>query len=91
MNPMKWMIMAALAAALCLWSCYKPYHPGKSDSEWAADNEACQKSVWEGIRDDPGRYTYDHFDEMRLVRECMEEKGWKWKRTDMFRSKSESE
>ena len=91
-NPMKskWTIIAASAALVCLGACtYKPYHPEKSDHEWAVDHEACEKSVWEGIRDEPGRDTYDEYDGMRLIRQCMKEKGWQWERTDWFRFKSD--
>jgi len=61
-----------------LISCtHKPYHPEKIDREWAIDNSACEKSVREDVRYNPD--TYDIYDEMRMIRECMQDKGWRWK------------
>ncbi len=72
-----------LAISMVMTSCtHKPYHPIKSEREWTIDNEDCQQSVREGIRDEPD--TYDNFDEMRLINKCMKDKGWRWERTDLF-------
>lgn len=82
-----WLAMAAMAAVVV--SCtHKPYHPEKSDREWAIDHEDCEKRVREDIRDEPD--TYDAFDEMRLIRQCMKEKGWQWERTEWWRFWSQS-
>jgi hypothetical protein len=73
----------ALAISLASASCtHKAYHPTKSDREWTIDHQACEVFVREGIRDEPD--TFDDFDEMRLIRQCMKDKGWKWERTDLF-------
>ena len=78
-----WLSCLTLAISLASASCtHQPYHPTKSEREWAIDNEACQVWVREGIRDDPD--TYDDFDEMRLIRQCMKDKGWRWERTDLY-------
>lgn len=76
------------AASLVSVSCtHKPYHPTKSDREWTIDHEACEVWVREGIRDEPD--TYDTFDEMRLIRKCMKDKGWQWERTEWFKPRKE--
>ena len=80
----RFLLIAAVAVGLAASCTHKPYHPDKSDRQWAADNADCEKSVREGVRDEP--YAYDMFDEMRLIRRCMQEKGWQWERTDWFRS-----
>lgn len=75
--------MLALAMVLLPMGCtYKPYHPTKSEREWTIDHKACEEWVREGIRDEPD--TYDDFDEMRLIRRCMTNKGWQWERIDWF-------
>ncbi len=61
---------------------YKTYHPSKSDREWASDHKICEKWVRESIRDEPD--TYDNFDEMKLIKECMRKKGWRWERSGLF-------
>jgi hypothetical protein len=61
---------------------HKPYHPVKSEKEWTADHEACEKWAREGIRDEPD--TYDAMDEMKMIKHCMKQKGWTWKRTGLF-------
>jgi hypothetical protein len=82
-NGFVWLALTALAIFLVSASCtHKPFHPTKSDREWTIEHEACEKWVREGIRDDPD--TYDNFDEMRLIRQCMKDKGWQWERTDWF-------
>lgn len=85
-NNLSWMVFLVLAISIASSSCtHKPYHPNKSEREWTIDNEDCQQSVREGIRDEPD--TYDNFDEMRLIRQCMKDKGWQWERTDLFNFK----
>ena len=54
---------------------------------YTTDHEACEVWVREGIRDDPD--TYDNFDEMRLIRKCMKDKGWQWERTEWFKPRQE--
>ena len=76
----RFLLMTAFAVCIAASCTHKPYHPEKSDREWAADHEACEQSVREGVRDEP--YAYDDFDEMRLSRRCMREKGWQWERTN---------
>ena len=81
----RWIILlAVLWVAGCT---HRPYHPTKSDREWAIDHEACEIAVRSGIRDEPAGY--DVYDEMRLIKACMREKGWRWKRTELFKPRAE--
>ena len=81
-----WLACLTLAIPLALASCtHKAYHPTKSDREWTIDHQACEVFVREGIRAEPD--TFDDFDEMRLIRQCMKEKGWQWERTELFNFK----
>ena len=83
-NLNTWLFLMVLIASFIATACtHKPYHPNKSDREWTIDHEACQRWAREGIRDDPD--TYDYNDEMRMVRQCMKQKGWQWERTDLFK------
>ena len=83
-------VLTALAIVLLGLSCtHKPYHPTKDDRQWAIDHKFCEKWAREGIRDDPD--TYDHFDEMRIIRECMKRKGWQWERTSLFNFSKETD
>lgn len=75
---------AALMTAACT---HRPYHPTKSDRQWAVDHEECEKSVLTEIREEPAGY--DEFDEMKMIKACMKAKGWRWKRTGLFRSRAE--
>jgi hypothetical protein len=72
-------VMTSMMMMACI---QRPFHPTKSEREWTSDHQACERSVREGIRDDPD--TYDNFDEMRLIRQCMRDKGWRWERTSLF-------
>ncbi len=67
---------------------HKPVHPTKSEREWAADHKACEQWVREGIREDPD--VYDNLDEMKMIKRCMQQKGWTWERSDWFKLKKES-
>jgi hypothetical protein len=71
--------MASVTIVACI---QRPVHPTKSQREWTSDHAACEKSVREEIRVDPD--TYDNFDEMRMIRKCMQDKGWRWERTSLF-------
>ena len=75
-------LLAFMCAALAAGCTHKPVHPTKNEREWTLDHQDCEKWVREGIRDDPD--TYDRFDEMRLINQCMKEKGWQWERTSLF-------
>jgi hypothetical protein len=78
-----WLAYLALAISMVLPSCtHKAYHPTKSEREYTIDHQVCEVFVREGIRQDPD--TYDRFDEMRLIRQCMKDKGWQWERTDLY-------
>ena len=82
-NKTAWFVFAALMMSLALVSCtHKPYHPTKTDREWTIDHEACEVSVRESIRSEPD--TYDYLDEMKMIKNCMKEKGWQWERTGLF-------
>lgn len=67
---------------------HKPVHPTKSEHEWGADHKACEQWAREMIRDEPD--SYDDLDEMKMIKSCMQRKGWKWERADWFKSKTES-
>lgn len=89
-NRILWLSILAWGISLLSTSCtHKPYHPTKGEREWAIDHEACERWAREGIRDEPD--TYDHMDEMKMIRECMKKEGWKWERTSLFDFKKESE
>lgn len=80
-----------VAASILLSACtHKPFHPTKTEREWTIDHQACEMSVRADIRSDPD--TYDAMDEMKMIKRCMQEKGWRWERTDLFNyKKSEDE
>jgi hypothetical protein len=60
---------------LCLIGCgHQLQHPTKPRSQWAADNTECEKIVRKAIREAPGEYGV--YDEIRLIKRCMKEKGW---------------
>lgn len=80
--------MTALVFSMMSTACtHKPYHPNKSNREWATDHQACERWAREGIRDEPD--TYDAMDEMKMIRQCMRQKGWQWERTDLFKPRDE--
>jgi hypothetical protein len=82
-KPLLFLLLPVLAISLLSAACtYKPVHPNKTDREWTSDNEDCQQSVREALRDEPD--TYDNFDEMRLINQCMKAKGWQWERTNLI-------
>jgi hypothetical protein len=82
-KPIVGLLSGGVVMLLVAMGCtHKPVHSTKSEREWANDHKACEKWVREGIRDDPD--TYDNFDEMRLIRQCMKDKGWRWERTSLF-------
>ncbi|GAB6907190.1 hypothetical protein JCM12296A_30270 [Desulfosarcina cetonica] len=79
------MIWLPLAAAACigLLACtHRPYHPDKPDRAWASDHADCEVAVRTEIRDEPA--AYDQFDEMKMIKACMKEKGWRWERASWF-------
>lgn len=53
------------------------WHPHKDQSEWARDHAECEEIIRGGIRENPE--SYDTLDEMKLIRSCMEKKGWRKK------------
>jgi len=76
-----------LGLALFIGGCtHKPVHPTKSERDWAVDHTFCEEWAREGIRDDPD--TYDAMDEMKMINQCMKQKGWTWERTPWFKSKT---
>lgn len=78
-----WMALAVFGAAVFPSSCtHKPYHATKHEKEWTIDHQACERSVRDVIREEP--YTYDQFDEMRMIDACMKDQGWQWERTALF-------
>ncbi len=76
-------VLSSIVMTAWIFACtHSPTHPTKSEREWTRDHEACERSVREGIRTEPD--TYDIYDEMRLIRQCMRDKGWQWERTNLF-------
>lgn len=57
------------------------HHPTKYKTEWFADHNACEIKVRKLIREDPHPQGYDEMDEMKLIENCMKEKGWQRKLT----------
>lgn len=86
-----WIVAAVTAIAIGALSCtHRPVHPTKSELEWASDHKACEVWAREVVRDDP--VTHDDLDEMKMIKICMQEKGWRWERTGrlwFFKSDSE--
>ena len=79
----------ALLLLLPIGACtHKPVHPTKSDREWAADHKACETWAREMVRDEPD--SYDNLDEMKMIKSCMQQKGWTWERNDWFKFKKET-
>jgi hypothetical protein len=61
------------------------YHPTKPRSEWAKDHRECEREVRDIIRDDPDMYDvgFDRgyeisyrTEEQRMIKMCMQRKGW---------------
>lgn len=50
------------------------WNPNKDQSEWAQDHADCEEIIRAGIRENP--VTYNAVDEVKLIRSCMEKKGW---------------
>jgi hypothetical protein len=72
------MIILLLFLLIASTGCYRRmYHPTKNRSQWAADHAECEKMVRESIREAPD--AYDYKDEHRLIRKCMQKKGWRFK------------
>ncbi len=51
------------------------WHPSKDRSEWSKDHAECEQIIRDGVRDNP--QAYDTMDEMKLIKSCMEKKGWR--------------
>ncbi len=50
-------------------------HPSKDQSEWGTDHAECERIVRDGVRPNPE--AYDTATEMRLIKTCMQKKGWR--------------
>ena len=50
-------------------------HPTKDRSEWGKDHAACEQIIRQGVRENPE--SYDTLDEMKLIKSCMQKKGWR--------------
>jgi hypothetical protein len=46
----------------------------KPQSQWGADHAECEKSIRKGLSESPE--AYDASQEMRLIKICMQKKGW---------------
>ena len=53
------------------------WHPTKDQSEWSRDHAECEEIIRSGIRENPE--SYNVVDEVKLIRSCMEKKGWRKK------------
>lgn len=89
MQPRHLLIIVSAATVMAAACTHRPYHPTKSDREWATDHKACEISVRTEIRDAEAPSTYDAMDEMRMIKACMKTKGWRWKRTELFKSRKD--
>ena len=49
-------------------------HPTKDRSEWGQDHAECERLIRKGVRENPE--SYDTLDEMKLIKSCMQKKGW---------------
>lgn len=65
------LLSAILAAAGCRTG---TRHPTKDRSEWGRDHAECEQIIRKGIRENPD--SYGTLDEMKLIRSCMQKKGW---------------
>ena len=68
------MLSAILIAAGCRTG---TWHPSKERSEWGKDHAECERIIRDGVREDP--QSYDTLDEMKLIKNCMQKKGWRHK------------
>lgn len=79
-----WISVVVTVTWIAALSCtHQPVHPTKSEREWAADHQACQVWAREVVRSEPD--THDQYDEMKMIRACMKEKGWRWEQTGLLR------
>jgi hypothetical protein len=78
------LLAITLALPVFIGACtHKPVHATKSEREWAVDHDACEKWARDIIRDAPD--SYDYLDEMKMIKSCMQQKGWTWERTHWFK------
>ncbi len=75
----KIMILPVFCCVLLSGCMSQIHHPTKYKTEWFADHDACEKKVRKLIRQDPHPQGYDKMDEMKLIENCMKEKGWQRK------------
>ena len=72
------LLVFTVSAILTIASCSTgTWNPSKEKSEWGKDHAECEKIIRDGIRDNP--QSYDTLDEVKLIRSCMEKKGWRKK------------
>ena len=65
-----------LGALLVIAGCRTgTWHPSKDRAQWTKDHEECESIIREGIREHPD--AYDTLDEMKLIKSCMQKKGWR--------------
>lgn len=68
-------VVLIIMAVMSIAGCGKQLKlPTKSHSEWSKDNKASEEQVRVMMREGPA--TYDPGHEIRLIQECMKEKGW---------------
>jgi hypothetical protein len=71
----KIVILAVLLSALLIVAgCTGTKNSSKPQSQWGADHAECEQSIRKGLSEMPE--AYDVTDEMRLIKICMQKKGW---------------
>jgi len=72
----RFLLVCLLSAILIAAGCRTgTWHPSKDSSEWGKDHAECEKIIRDGVRANP--QSYDTMDEMKLIKSCMEKKGWR--------------
>lgn len=68
-------LLLAVALLAAISGCVRRMkHPTKPPSEWAVDHKACEKEAREFMNERPDNIDYGF--EMKLIKNCMKEKGW---------------
>jgi len=74
----QFLLILVLVFGMALAGCRTgTWHPSKDRSEWGKDHAECEEIIRAGVRDNPE--SYDTMDEMKLIKSCMQKKGWRKK------------
>ena len=72
------LLVCLLGFVLALAGCRTgTWHPSKERSEWGKDHAECESIIRARVHDNPD--AYDTLDEMKLIKSCMQKKGWRKK------------